>query len=174
MLRRWDFFICHAGEDKVDVVEPLAVDLAARGAEVWYDRWTLQIGDSLSGKIDEGLASSAFGIVVLSPSFFMKAWPQRELGGLVQREVNGKRVILPVWHRVDQAFVAQHSPTLADKMAGSTSVGIPELAERLYESFVARVRAAGVEVATGVFREHMLVSLTNDGPVTLWIDTAER
>jgi len=50
----------------------------------------------------------------------------------------------------------------------------PELAERLYEAFVARVRALGVEAATGVFREHMDVSLVNDGPVTLWIDTAER
>jgi D-tyrosyl-tRNA(Tyr) deacylase len=50
----------------------------------------------------------------------------------------------------------------------------PELAERLYEAFVARVRALGVEVATGVFRAHMQVSLVNDGPVTLWIDTALR
>jgi D-tyrosyl-tRNA(Tyr) deacylase len=50
----------------------------------------------------------------------------------------------------------------------------PELAERLYEAFVARVRANGIEVATGMFREHMLVSLINDGPVTLWIDTAAR
>jgi D-tyrosyl-tRNA(Tyr) deacylase len=48
----------------------------------------------------------------------------------------------------------------------------PELAEKLYEEFVAKVREAGIEVATGRFREHMLVSLTNDGPVTLWIDTA--
>src|SRR5215510_16512953 len=52
-----------------------------------------------------------------------------------------------------------------------TDAAPPEMAERLYEAFVARVRAAGVEVATGVFREHMLVSLVNDGPVTLWIDT---
>ncbi len=55
-----------------------------------------------------------------------------------------------------------------------TSAAPPELAERLYEEFVARVRAAGIEVATGRFREHMLVSLVNDGPVTLWIDTADR
>ena len=54
-----------------------------------------------------------------------------------------------------------------------TDAAPPELAERLYEAFVAKVRAAGVEVATGKFREHMLVSLVNDGPVTLWIDTAE-
>jgi D-tyrosyl-tRNA(Tyr) deacylase len=49
----------------------------------------------------------------------------------------------------------------------------PELAERLYEEFVQAVRAAGIEVATGKFREHMMVSLVNDGPVTLWIDTAD-
>jgi D-tyrosyl-tRNA(Tyr) deacylase len=54
-----------------------------------------------------------------------------------------------------------------------TDAGPPELAERLYESFVAAVRRAGIEVATGQFREHMMVSLVNDGPVTLWIDTAE-
>jgi D-aminoacyl-tRNA deacylase len=54
-----------------------------------------------------------------------------------------------------------------------TAAAPPELAERLYEAFVAHVRASGIEVATGKFREHMQVSLTNDGPVTLWIDTTE-
>jgi len=53
------------------------------------------------------------------------------------------------------------------------SAAPPELAERLYEAFVARVHAAGIRVGTGRFREHMLVSLVNDGPVTLWIDTAD-
>lgn len=53
------------------------------------------------------------------------------------------------------------------------SAAPPELAERLYEAFVECVRAAGIRVATGRFREHMLVSLVNDGPVTLWIDTAD-
>jgi D-tyrosyl-tRNA(Tyr) deacylase len=55
-----------------------------------------------------------------------------------------------------------------------TSAAPPELAERLYVAFVGAVREAGIEVATGQFREHMLVSLVNDGPVTLWIDTAEK
>ena len=54
-----------------------------------------------------------------------------------------------------------------------TDAAPPEIAEKLYLEFVARVRDAGVEVATGKFREHMLVSLVIDGPVTLWIDTAE-
>jgi D-tyrosyl-tRNA(Tyr) deacylase len=54
-----------------------------------------------------------------------------------------------------------------------TDAAPPELAERLYEAFVARVRSLGVRVETGVFRAHMLVSLVNDGPVTLWLDTVE-
>jgi D-tyrosyl-tRNA(Tyr) deacylase len=54
-----------------------------------------------------------------------------------------------------------------------TNAAPPELAERLYEAFARRVREAGIAVATGRFREHMLVSLVNDGPVTIWIDTAE-
>ncbi len=47
----------------------------------------------------------------------------------------------------------------------------PEIAEALYEAFVAAVGGLGIPVATGRFRQHMLVSLTNDGPVTLLLDT---
>lgn len=54
-----------------------------------------------------------------------------------------------------------------------TGAAPPELAVRLYEAFVSEVRKAGTKVGTGKFREHMMVSLVNDGPVTLWIDTAE-
>jgi D-tyrosyl-tRNA(Tyr) deacylase len=47
----------------------------------------------------------------------------------------------------------------------------PELAETLYEAFVAAVQKQGIEVATGRFRQHMHVTLTNDGPVTLLADS---
>jgi D-tyrosyl-tRNA(Tyr) deacylase len=50
----------------------------------------------------------------------------------------------------------------------------PMLAEALYRQFVDCVQGQGIEVATGRFREHMEVALVNDGPVTLWIDTADR
>ena len=47
----------------------------------------------------------------------------------------------------------------------------PKQAEALYEQFVAAVRAFGVTVATGRFRTHMVVSLENDGPVTILLDS---
>ena len=47
----------------------------------------------------------------------------------------------------------------------------PSTAEPLYRSFVAKVGSLGIRVATGEFRTHMHLSLTNDGPVTLLLDT---
>lgn len=49
----------------------------------------------------------------------------------------------------------------------------PETAVPLYEAFITRCRASGLAVQTGVFGADMQVSLVNDGPVTLWMDTAE-
>ena len=50
----------------------------------------------------------------------------------------------------------------------------PEMAEAMYERFVAQVAKSGIPTATGRFRTMMAVELVNDGPVTIWIDTAER
>jgi D-tyrosyl-tRNA(Tyr) deacylase len=47
----------------------------------------------------------------------------------------------------------------------------PEMAENLYQKFVALVRDRGLRVETGRFRQHMDVTLTNDGPVTLLLDS---
>ena len=49
----------------------------------------------------------------------------------------------------------------------------PETAVPLYERFLARCRASGLPVATGVFGADMQVTLVNDGPVTIGLDTAE-
>lgn len=50
---------------------------------------------------------------------------------------------------------------------------LPEEAERAYDAFVHEARAQKIMVATGKFRAHMQVSSTNDGPVTIWIDSAK-
>lgn len=60
------------------------------------------------------------------------------------------------------------------KRPSFTEAARPETADALYEKFVDFVRQAGVRVQTGVFRTMMAVSLVNDGPVTLIIDTPEK
>jgi hypothetical protein len=131
-----DSFICHASEDKDGVARPLALELEQRGLSVWYDETVLRMGDSLRREIDKGLSHCLFGVVVLSPSFFAKEWPQRELDGLTQRETAaGRKVILPVWHEVNSAQVAIYSPVLADRVGVSTSRGIPHVAEQIFRVF---------------------------------------
>jgi hypothetical protein len=130
-LKRWDAFISHASEDKDSVALPLAGALRNAGVHVWLDRFELRVGDSLREKIDEGLAESRFGIVILSPNFLAKGWPKRELNGLFALEESGHKVILPVWHNITKSVLAEHSPILADRLAADTSRGIREVAVEL-------------------------------------------
>lgn len=120
----WDFFVCHASEDKKSIVRELAEKLCKNGYKVWYDEFTLKLGDSLRQKIDYGLAHSRYGIVVLSVNFFEKEWPQKELDGLVAKERKEKKVILPIWHGVTKEDVEKFSPILAGRLAASTSKGL--------------------------------------------------
>jgi hypothetical protein len=113
----YDAFISHASEDKKSIVRPLAKALQKMGYRIWYDEFELEVGDSLRQSIDHGLANSRYGIVILSPAFFAKNWTQYELNGLTAREMDGRKVILPVWHKLTKAQVLKNSPTLADKIA---------------------------------------------------------
>ena len=64
--------------------------------------------------------------------------------------------------------------TRRGRRPGFTGAAPPDLAERLYDRFAAALRSMGITVATGRFGAEMAVELVNDGPFTLWLDTAER
>jgi D-tyrosyl-tRNA(Tyr) deacylase len=67
-----------------------------------------------------------------------------------------------------------YADTRRGRRPGFTNAASPAQAERLYEQFAAALRALGVVVATGRFGAEMAVELVNDGPFTIWLDTAER
>lgn len=128
-----DLFICHATEDKDDFVRPLASTLIGLGINVWYDEYSLKVGDSLRSSIDEGLSQSRYGLVIFSSFFFSKNWPQYELNGLITKEMSGQnKVILPIWHKITMNDVKKNSPSLADKVALNTALmTIEEIAARI-------------------------------------------
>jgi D-aminoacyl-tRNA deacylase len=64
--------------------------------------------------------------------------------------------------------------TRRGRRPGFTGAAAPELAERLYLRFAETLGSLGVAVATGRFGAVMAVELVNDGPFTIWLDTAER
>jgi hypothetical protein len=130
---------------------------------VWLDRQELRIGDSLREKIDEGLANSRFGVVILSPSFLAKGWPRKELDGLFAMEDDDRpKVILPVWHQIDKAMLAKYSPMLADRLAASTADGISSIATKIIEVVTQAGSGAPSDIAPTPLR--LLVDLLDRGP----------
>ena len=139
-----DVFLSHASEDKVALARPLYKGLTKAGVKVWFDEAELTMGDSLRRRIDEGLARCRFGVVILSPKFFAKDWPQKELDGLVAREnASGEKAILPVWHGLTKTQVAKFSPTLADRLAGSSKDGVAILVKKIKAALEVAPRVRG-------------------------------
>lgn len=114
---KYDCFISHASEDKKVLVEKIAHSLQNVGVSVWYDDFELTAGDSLMKKIDYGLATSKYGLIVLSRAFISKPWPEYELRGLSAREIGSDKVIIPIWYRISRDDILRFSPPLADKLA---------------------------------------------------------
>jgi len=132
--KNYDVFVSHASEDKEEIARPLASLLIAKGYIVWFDEFTLSLGDSLRQSIDKGLGASRYGVVILSPSFLDKNWPEYELNSLVQLELDrGKKCILPIWHKLNKSMVLEYSPSLADKVADVSTIGLEKLCERISE-----------------------------------------
>lgn len=130
--KEYDVFISHASEDKEEVARPLAEALRKNGLSVWYDEFELKIGDSLRRKIDKGIANSNFGVIVISRDFISKGWTNYELDGLITKSVNGEQTMLPIWHNITKREVINYSPSLADKLARSTTdFTVEEIADEI-------------------------------------------
>lgn len=130
----YDLFICHASEDKDSFVRPLADALKTENVEVWYDEFSLKLGDSIRRSLDKGLKQSRFGLVVLSKAFFDKKWPQYELDGLAEREMRGQdKIILPVWHGVTHDDILAFSPSLAGRKAVHSGQGIKRVVDEILD-----------------------------------------
>jgi TIR domain len=152
----WDVFISHASEDKETVARPLASLLRDRDLEVWYDEFSLKLGDSLVEAIDRGLSGSRYGVLILSPAFFARPWPRRELRGLTTREVLlDQRIFLPVWHQVSAREVAAFSLPLADIYGVRTTLGLADVANRIADA-VAPERAAAYGRPTAKWDEPVI------------------
>ncbi len=124
-------FISHASEDKADIARPLAESLREDGFEVWYDEYSLTIGDSLEESIGEGISNCDFGVLIISSVFLQKPWTKTELKALFNKEIGQGKVILPIWHNVTKNELQDKAPLLVDKVAASTEDGIPTLVKKI-------------------------------------------
>lgn len=112
-------FISHDSRDKNDIAKPLAMALQKMMCPVWYDEFSLRIGDSLRASIEKGLKECQKCVFVITPNFLANGgWVKREYDSIFTRElVEAQNVILPVWANVNAKDVYAYSPILADRVA---------------------------------------------------------
>lgn len=126
-------FISHDSRDKESIAWPLALKLQRLMCPVWYDEYSLKVGQSLRQQIEKGLKECKKCILILTPNYLSnEGWGKKEFDSVFTRELIEKQnVVLPVWHDVLVADIYQYSPSLADRVAVHWSAGVEEVARKL-------------------------------------------
>ena len=133
-MSKVDFFICHASEDKETFVKDLAHQLIRNSATVFYDEYSIKLGDSLSQKINEGIVNANNGVIVLSNFFFEKKWTNAELQAIFNKSINENFKLFIIYHNIGNEDVRTRYPLLADIKATNSSKGFEKVAEELFKA----------------------------------------
>lgn len=94
----YDCFISYFSGDK-DFVRRLGEDLHRREIQIWRDDTEIEVGDSISSKIEQGLSQSYSFMIVLSPEALSRAWVKEELRAAYALRLAGQFKIFPVIHK---------------------------------------------------------------------------
>ncbi|MFH1087920.1 MAG: D-aminoacyl-tRNA deacylase [Chloroflexota bacterium] len=137
---------------------------------------SVSIGGEVTGKIQRGLVVLA-GIARDDTEEDVSYLADKVANLRIFPDSEGK-FNLSLLDIMGEVLVVSQFTLLADASRGRrpsfTDAAPPEHAERLFNLFVQKVAATGLRAATGRFREHMLVEIHNDGPVTLMLDSTGR
>jgi|GEM_PF-1497760 len=133
-MNKADFFISHAYEDKDSLVRELVNNLMLNGALVFYDEYSIKLGDSLTESINKGIANANHAIIILSKFFFEKGWTNAELQALFNKSIREKFKLLIVYHGVEHSIVANKYPLLADIKGIDSSDGIEKISQDLFNA----------------------------------------
>lgn len=132
-------FISHDSRDKEAVARPIAVNLQKMLCPVWYDEFSLKVGDSLRESIEKGLKECKKCVLVLSPNFLSNnGWTKREFNSVFTREIlEETTLVLPVWYQVTKEDVYDYSPSLLDvKALDWEQLGEDEVCRQLQRAIV--------------------------------------
>jgi D-tyrosyl-tRNA(Tyr) deacylase len=139
-------------------------------------RASVSVNDRIVGKIDRGLV--VFLGVAQGDSKEDASYLANKVANLrIFADESSKFSLSALDTRGDILIVSQFT-LLGDTRKGRrpdfTAAAPPDLAKQLYESFVEQVLATGLKVETGLFQEHMLVEIHNEGPVTISLESKNK
>lgn len=117
-MKKYDLFISYSHKDKFDLVIPLVSMLEKRGLRVWFDKFEIKTGDSITDKINEGLIQARFGLIIISPSYIQSNWARQELNAFFKKQITlNKKHVLPIWYNISLEEMFDYFPLLADYRA---------------------------------------------------------
>jgi D-tyrosyl-tRNA(Tyr) deacylase len=137
---------------------------------------SVRIGDDVVASIGPGLMILV-GVSHDDDTVIADALARRVTELRIFRDAEGRTNLSLTDVRGEVLVVSQFTlfaDTRRGRRPGFTGAAPPEQAQRLYERFVAALREHDVRVETGRFGAEMAVSLVNDGPFTIWLDTDDR
>lgn len=131
-------FISHDSRDKQEIAIKIAQKLRSRACPVWYDEYSLNVGDSLRESIEKGIKECKKCILVLTPNFLSnEGWTKTEFNSIFTREIiEETNVVLPIWNNVEKQQVYEYSPSLVDKFALNWSIGEDAVVENLHKAII--------------------------------------
>jgi len=118
-LQRPQAFISHDSNDKDEIARVIAQKLSSRLCPVWYDEYSLKVGDSLRESIESGIKEAHKCILLLTPNFIKNnGWGKKEFNSIFTRElIFEEKIVLPIWYKVSKKDIYEYSPSLADTFA---------------------------------------------------------
>lgn len=128
-------FISHDSRDKQTIAKDIAVGLQKRLCPVWYDEFSLKVGDNLRESIETGIKKCKKCVLIISPNFIdNNGWSKKEFESIFSRElIKNENIFLPVWFNVTKEQVYEYSPGLVNILGLNYSeLGLEETCRKLY------------------------------------------
>lgn len=131
-------FISHDTRDKELIATPIANELQRRMLPIWYDEYSLKLGDSLRESIEKGLKECKKCILILSPNFLSNAgWTKTEFNTIFTREIiETQNLVIPIWAGVNKKDIYEYSPTLVDRVGVNWDKGIDFVINKIQQVLV--------------------------------------
>jgi len=130
-------FISHDNRDK-EIANKIAVGLEKLVCPVWYDEFSLKVGQSLRESIEKGLKECKKCVLILSSNFLdNNGWTKSEFNAIFTREImEEKNFVLPVWVNIDKKRLFEYSPTLVDRVGVNWSSGVDVVLRKLHRAII--------------------------------------
>ncbi len=155
---RKDVFLSHSSEDKLNVVIPFSKELEKLHISYWLDSIELTPGDSLVGKIFNGIKISKLVVVFISKTFLSKGWATNELRSALARQIReNEKIVVPFLIDIEFVDLISHFPEFENIFCGNLDNGLAYAAQQIN-----KILAYSHEKSPAFLNSHEIINIQNN------------